>query len=149
MQCRHMYNTVQAYVQYSAGICTIQCRHMCKSVQACMCKQCRYMCNAVQAYVQYSAALTEKSHAFHMQIMRGTHVTYMCVLTKIAHYFHMYNTDIYTQKPCCHTGMQITNVSSHAKHIQSTQKTHGNCGRKSCEKNYKNLVTCKAHVTTW
>ena len=24
-------------------------------------------------------ALTEKSHAFHMQIMRGTHVTYMCV----------------------------------------------------------------------
>ena len=23
--------------------------------------------------------LTEKSHAFHMQIMRGTHVTYMCV----------------------------------------------------------------------
>ena len=25
------------------------------------------------------ASLTEKSHAFHMQIMRGTHVTYMCV----------------------------------------------------------------------
>ena len=68
-------------------------------------------------------SLTEKSHAFHMQIMRG-----------IAHHFHMYNTDIHTQKPCCHTGMQITNVSSHAKHIQSTQKTHGNCGRKSCGK---------------
>ena len=46
----------------------------------------------------------------------------------------MYNTDIHTQKPCCHTGKQITNVSSHAKHIQSTQKTHGNCGRKSCGK---------------
>ena len=46
----------------------------------------------------------------------------------------MYNTDIHTQKPCCHTGMQITNVSSHAKHIQSTQKTHGNCRRKSCGK---------------
>ena len=26
-----------------------------------------------------SDALMEKSHAFHMQIMRGTHVTYMCV----------------------------------------------------------------------
>ena len=24
-------------------------------------------------------SLREKSHAFHMQIMRGTHVTYMCV----------------------------------------------------------------------
>ena len=24
-------------------------------------------------------SLTEKSHAFHMQIMRGTHMTYMCV----------------------------------------------------------------------
>ena len=46
----------------------------------------------------------------------------------------MYNTDIHTQKPCCHTGMQTTNVSSHAKHIQSTQKTHSNCVRKSCGK---------------
>ena len=60
----------------------------------------------------------------------------------------MYNTDIHTQKPCCHTGMQITNVSSHAKHIQSTQKTmlpHGNCRRKSWGKNYKSFVTCNAH----
>ena len=67
----------------------------------------------------------------------------------------MYNTDIHTQKPCCHTGMHITNFSSHAKHIQSTQKTmlpQGNWGRKSCGKKLQKSChmqsTCNAHDET-
>ena len=67
----------------------------------------------------------------------------------------MYNTDIHTQKPCCHTGMQITDVSSHAKHIKSTQKTmllHGNYGQKPCgcelQMSRHMQSTCNAHDET-
>ena len=60
----------------------------------------------------------------------------------------MYNTDIHTHKPCCHTGCKL----QMCQHMQSTYKAH----RKPCyhmviacqtyvEKNYKSLVTCKAH----
>ena len=60
--------------------------------------------------------LTEKPNVFPMQIMRGTHV---CLKQKNVHHFHMYITDIHTQKSMRSHGIEITNVSTHAKHMKN------------------------------
>ena len=67
------------------------------------------------------STLTEKSHAFHMQIMRGTHVTYIYVFKQKLHTISTCITQTCTRKSHVVTRRYKLQMSHH---MQSTYKAH-------------------------